>query len=124
MNPVTGLSLGRVAIGAFSLARPDAAATAFGLDPATNPQTPYVVRLFGSRELALGALTLMTRGKGRAAVVLLGVGVDAADVATGYLGPKEGQVPARTGALMVGPAALAIVLGLAGLKRRRPAVSA
>lgn len=120
MNPVTGLSLGRVAIGAFSLARPGTAATAFGLDPVANPQAPYLMRLFGSRELALGTVTLLARGRGRAGVVLLGVAVDAADVATGYLGPQEGQVPARTGAMLVGPAALAIVMGLAGLRTRRP----
>lgn len=116
MNPVTGLSLGRIGIGALALARPDVAAKAFGLDPVTNPQASYVTRLFGSREIALGTITLLSRGKARGGIVLLGVGVDAADVATGYLGPKEGQVTSRAGATLVGPAILAVLMGLAGLR--------
>ncbi|GAA4126005.1 hypothetical protein GCM10022215_34990 [Nocardioides fonticola] len=120
MNPVTGLSLARIGIGALALARPDTAAQAFGLDPASNPQATYVTRLFGSREIALGTITLLSRGKARPGIVLLGVGVDAADVATGYLGPKEGQVSTKAGATLVGPAILAVLMGLAGL---RPAKS-
>ena len=118
MNPVTGLSLARIGIGALALARPDTAARAFALDPTTNPQAAFVTRLFGSREIALGTITLLSRGKARSGIVLLGVGVDAADVATGYLGPKEGQVPSRTGATLVGPALLAVVMGLAGLRTK------
>lgn len=120
MNPVTGLSLARIGIGALALARPATAASAFGLDPSSNPQAAYVTRLFGSREIALGTITLLSRGKARSGIVLLGVGVDAADVATGYLGPKEGQVSTKAGATLVGPAILAVLMGLAGL---RPAAS-
>ncbi|MBZ5733931.1 DUF4267 domain-containing protein [Nocardioides sp. TRM66260-LWL] len=116
MNPVTGLSLGRIAIGAFSLARPQQAATLFGLDPVANPQAPYVIRLFASREIALGTATLVSRGRGRAGLLLLGVGVDGADAATGYLGPQEGQVPQRAGQLLAGPALFAVLTGLLGLR--------
>ena len=42
MNPVIGLSLGRIAVGALALASPDVAAKLFQLDPTTNPQVPYV----------------------------------------------------------------------------------
>ena len=47
MNPVTGLSLGRIVIGAASVANPAFAAKAFGLDVVANPQTTFVMRLFG-----------------------------------------------------------------------------
>ena len=52
----------------------------------TNPQVPYVTRLFGSREIALGAATLLARGKAQRGLVLAGILVDAADAATGDLG--------------------------------------
>lgn len=126
MNPVTGLSLGRIAIGAAALARPDLVARTLGLDPVGQPQAAYMARMFGSREIALGALTLVSRGRGRAGVVLLGVGVDAADAATGYLGPREAQVTQKAGAMLTGPAVVAMVVGLLGLRTRSsaPAVEA
>lgn len=116
MNPVTGLSLGRIAIGALSLARPSTAAVAFGLTPSTQPEVAYVTRLFGSREVALGTATLLSRGKGRTALVLLGVGVDLADAVTGHLGPREGQVSRRAGATLLGPALGAVAAGVLGLR--------
>lgn len=116
MNPVTGLSLGRVAIGALALARPSTAAVAFGLTPAAQPEVAYVTRLFGSREIALGTATLLARGKGRTALVLLGVGVDVADAVTGHLGPREGQVTKRAGATLLGPALGAVAAGVLGLR--------
>jgi hypothetical protein len=121
MNPVTGLSLGRIAIGAAALARPDLVARTLGLDPVGQPQAAYMARMFGSREIALGTLTLATRGRGRAGVVLLGVGVDAADAATGYLGPREAQVTQKAGAMLTGPAVLAMLVGVLGLRTRSSA---
>ena len=122
MNPVTGLSLGRIAIGALSLARPDLASQALALDATANPQVPYAVRLFGSREIALGAITLLSSGKARRNAVLLGIGVDGADVMTGLLGPREGQVGRRTGMAMVGVAAGAVLAGISGLRVKRKAI--
>ena len=53
MDPVTGLSLGRIALGVASLVRPERASTGFGLDAAASPGLPYVLRLFGAREMML-----------------------------------------------------------------------
>ena len=61
MNPVTGLALGRIAIGATALASPDLAGKLFRLDVAANPQLPYMSRMFGSREIALGRNELVER---------------------------------------------------------------
>ncbi|HEY0902498.1 MAG TPA: DUF4267 domain-containing protein, partial [Marmoricola sp.] len=96
MNPVIGLSLGRVAVGSVALANPDLAAKLFQLDPATNPQLPYLTRLFGSREIALGLITLLARGKAQRNIVVAGILVDAADAATGYLAMQEGSVSKKT----------------------------
>ena len=117
MNPVIGLSLGRIAVGVVSFARPDVAATMFGLDLDSNPQGPYVARLFGSREIALGTMTLLAQGKARRNLVLAGIGVDLADAATGVLGIQDRSVSTRTGAMLIGPAIGAVLAGVAGLRR-------
>jgi len=119
MDPVTGLSLGRIAVGAVAFARPDVAAGLFGLDLANNPQSPYVTRLFGSREIAIGALTLVSRGTTRRNLVLAGIGIDLADAVTGVLGIQDKSVPAKTGAMLVAPAVGAVFSGIAGLRARR-----
>jgi hypothetical protein len=118
VNPVTGLSLGRIAVGAISFARPGLAATMFGLDVENNPQGPYLARLFGSREIALGTMTLVARGTTRRNLVLAGIGVDLADAATGVLGIQDRSVSSRTGAMLIGPAVAAVVAGVAGLRSR------
>ncbi len=116
MNPVTGLSLGRIAVGLLSFARPALAAKLFGIDIENNPQGPYLARLFGSREIAIGSATLLARGTTRRNLVLAGIGVDLADAATGALGIQDKSVPKRTGAMLIGPALGAVVAGIAGLR--------
>lgn len=118
MNPVIGLSFGRVAIGTVALANPDLATKLFRLDPATNPQLPYLTRLFGSREIALGLITLLARGKTQRNVVLAGILVDAADAATGYLAMQEGTVSKKTALTLIAPAVGAVGSGISGLFRR------
>ncbi len=118
MNPVIGLSLGRVAVGSVALANPDLAAKLFQLDPATNPQLPYLTRLFGSREIALGLVTLLARDTSRRGVVAVGILVDAADAATGYLAMQEGTVSKKTALTLIAPAVGAVGSGLSALFRR------
>jgi hypothetical protein len=116
VDPLIGLSLGRIAVGAVSLARPDTAAGLLGLDARAQPQAGYVARLFGSREIALGALTLLARGKARRHVLLAGIAVDVADAAAGALGVRDRSISARAGATMIGPALGAVVTGVRGLR--------
>ncbi len=118
MNPVIGLSLGRIVVGIVSFAQPALAAKMLGLDVASNPQGPYLARLFGSREIAIGAATLMARGKTRRNLVLAGIGVDASDAAAGVLGIQDKSVPARAGAMLIVPAILAVLSGFAGLRSK------
>lgn len=115
MNPVTGLSLGRIVIGALSVANPPMAAKAFGLDVVSNPQTTFVMRLFGAREIALGAATLVASGRGRAGMVLLGVGVDASDAYAGLVGPRTDGLDPKSGMVMTAVAGGAVLAGLLGL---------
>jgi hypothetical protein len=118
VNPVIGLSLGRIAVGVVSFARPGLAAKMLGVDVVNNPQGPYLARLFGSREIALGTATLLARGKTRRNLVVAGIGVDLADAATGVLGIQDKSVSVRTGGMLVGPAIGAVLSGVAGLRPR------
>ena len=120
MNPVIGLALGRIAVGSAALANPHAAAKIFQLDPVSNPQVPYVTRLFGSREIALGVATLVTRGKAQKGLIGLGILVDAADAGTGYLAMQDGSVSRKTAMTLIAPAVGAVGSGLIGLLRRSP----
>jgi hypothetical protein len=116
MNPVTGLSLGRIAIGTAALARPDLVTRMFGVDVAANPQAGFVARLFGSREVALGVATLAASGRGRTVLVLLGAGVDLADAVAGHLAPREQGLEVLDARVMTGVASGAVLSGLLGLR--------
>lgn len=119
MDPVTGLSLGRIAVGVVALAHPPLAATVLGLDHEAHPQAGYVGRLFGSREIALGALTLLARGPARRPLLAAGIAIDLADAATGAMGVRDRVVSARSGAMLIGPALGAVASGVAGMRRPR-----
>jgi hypothetical protein len=119
MNPVNGLALGRIAIGATALASPALAARLFGLDLARNPQLPYLSRLFGSREIALGAITLLAKGSARRKLVALGMAIDGADGFAGYDAMRSGSVSQSTGMLLTAPAVGAVVAGAVGLVAER-----
>ncbi len=118
MNPVIGLSLGRISIGAAAVANPEFAARVFQLDPVSNPQLGYVTRLFGIREVALGVATLMSSGRTRTGMIGLGILVDTADGATGYLAMQDGTVSRKTAMALMGPAVGAVASGLVALVRR------
>jgi hypothetical protein len=117
MNPVIGLSLGRIAIGTVALANPNLAAKAFQLDASANPQLSYVTRLFGSREIAIGLVTVLARGSSRRNLVVAGILIDAADAATGYVGMKDGTISKKTAFTLMAPAVGAVASGLAGRRK-------
>jgi hypothetical protein len=115
MEPVTGLAYGRIAVGTVALVSPSLAARLLLLDKRANPQLPYMTRLFGSREIALGALTVASSGAARERLVQVGIAVDGADVLTGLAGAVSGAVPKKAGILMALVAAGAVATGVGGL---------
>ncbi|WP_139983289.1 hypothetical protein [Nocardioides litoris] len=119
MNPVTGLALGRIAVGVASLARPELVGRTMGI-PSSHP---LLTRWFGTREVALGAATLLTSGSAQRTLVLIGVAVDGADAATAYAGVQDDELPANPGYALVGVAAGAVVSGLLGLRVRKRGVA-
>jgi hypothetical protein len=118
MNPALGLAAARVVIGGAALAAPDLGSKLFRLDPEANPQLPYMTRLFGSREVVLGAATLLAGGKTRRNLVLAGIAVDAADAAAAYLAGESRAVDRGTTVALTVPAVAAVLAGVAGLRRR------
>lgn len=116
MNPALGLAAARLAIGGTAVAAPDFGSKLFRLDAVGNPQLPYMTRLFASREIALGAATLLASGKVRRNLILAGIAVDAADAAAAWL---AGEAKAVDRSVMVGlaaPAVLAVAAGIAGVR--------
>ena len=118
MDPVTGLASGRVALGTLALLSPNLATRLLLLDGRANPQLPYVTRLFGSREIALGSLTLASSGAARERLVQVGIAVDGADVLTGVAAAASGAVPKKAGILLALVAAGAVATGIGGLTQR------
>lgn len=117
MNPALGLAAARVLIGGVAVASPELGTRLFRLDPAANPQLPYMARLFGAREIALGAATLLARGTTRRNLVLAGIAVDAADAAAAYLAGESRAVDRTTMVALAAPAAAAVLAGVSGLRR-------
>jgi len=118
MDPVLGLSLGRIVIGVGSVASPSLTAKAFGLSPADNPQMGYFTRMFGVREIALGTLTLLAKGDARRTMVLAGMAVDGGDAATGAIALARKEVPLLTGGMLIAVALGAVGSGAAALTQQ------
>jgi hypothetical protein len=116
MDPITGLAIGRIVVGATSLLSPRLADKLFLLNAGTNPQLPFVTRLFGSREIALGGLTLVATGAARRQLVQVGIAVDGADAVTGLIGAANGSVSKPAGILMTLVAGGAVATGVLELQ--------
>ncbi|HWU23489.1 MAG TPA: DUF4267 domain-containing protein [Nocardioides sp.] len=117
MDPVTGISLGRILIGICAFLAPELTAKVFGLTPATNPHLPYMTRMFAAREVAVGGLTLASSGTTRRTLALVGVAIDASDAATGALELQANRIPKSAGIMLIGVATGAVVSGAIGALR-------
>jgi hypothetical protein len=118
MNPVAGLAIGRIVIGLAMFVAPRLGARLFRLD-GSGSATPYIGRLFASREIALGAATLAASGETRNRLVAAGVAVDAADGVAAVVSAKSGDVGKIVGGLLLAPAIGAVAVGLGEVLRSR-----
>lgn len=119
MDPITGLSLGRIALGATAIAAPDLALKLFQLDGRANLQLPYMTRMFASREIALGTITLLAPRGARKSIVAMGMAVDGADAFAGYDAWQSGSVSRSTGTMLMIPAVGAVLAGALGILTER-----
>ncbi|MFI4977226.1 MAG: hypothetical protein ACHQC8_00890 [Solirubrobacterales bacterium] len=113
LNALVGL---RMAVGVASWATPRLAGKLFGLDAEANPQSPYLARLFGARDLALAWGALGAEGNARRQWLAAGLASDAADVLAGVAGGRGGYLPKVTSVLVSGTALSAVALGTAALR--------
>jgi hypothetical protein len=113
LNTLAGL---RLVVGVASWATPRAAGKLFGLDAVANPQAPYLARLFGARDVALGWGALSTEGETQRQWLLAGLACDVADALAGIAGGRGGYLPKLTSALVSGTALAAAALGGAALR--------
>ena len=111
---LTGL---RLAIGSAVWLAPRQTARLFGLDPHENPATPYVARLFGARNVALGAVLLDGDDAEVDRWIGYGIALDAADVLASLGGGIRGYLPKRAAVMTGLTAAAAVALGLVARER-------
>ncbi len=113
------LAIGRIAIGAVALLFPTLAARLFMLKVTSNPQLPYMTRLFAAREIAVGALALTAPESSRTSMVGLGMAIDGSDAIAGIAATRSGAVSKPVGALLTGAALGAVAAGASTFANRR-----
>jgi hypothetical protein len=109
---MTNLARGRVALGLAAFAAPKLTVKVAGLGGGADPGRDYMVRMFGAREIALGAGYLLSgEDSGRRLWARLGLAVDSLDLVSGLKTRKglpvwvtAGTVAAAGGAAAVGAA--------------------
>ena len=102
---VMAIAAGRVAIGASAYLAPNLSGRLFGLDPDGNPQASYLGRLFGARDVALGAGALRSPKKQKDSWVAAGMACDVADVGAGAMAGIRGTLPPAAAAMVTVTAA-------------------
>jgi hypothetical protein len=118
MNPgtaINALSGLRVAVGVGAYAAPALTGKLFGLQPRRNPQSPYLARLFGVRDLALAGGTLASGGDARRTWLIAGLACDVADAGAAWLGHRAGYLSGGTAVMLAAPAVAAVAMGAVAL---------
>ena len=105
------LAVGRVVLGSIALVFPTLAARLFMLKVKSNPQLPYMTRLFAAREIAVGALTLNAPESARTSMTGLGMAIDGSDAVAGIAATRSGAVSKPVGVLLTGAALGAVAAG-------------
>jgi hypothetical protein len=118
-DTVKALAIGRIALGAVALFFPALAARLFMLKVKSNPQLPYMTRLFAAREIAVGALTLTAPESARTSMIGLGMAVDGSDAIAGVAAARSGAVSKPVGVLLTGGALAAVAAGASTFVNRR-----
>jgi Domain of unknown function (DUF4267) len=120
LSHITSLAITRLAVGGSAFATPRLAGRVFGLDVDANPQAPYLARLFGVRDAALGIGILTSQGAARRQWLLIGVACDAGDVLAGLAAGRAGALPKATTAVVTATAVSAVVMGALALREVPP----
>jgi hypothetical protein len=116
MSGLAALTVIRALIGTTTWLAPRLSGRLFGLDPAANPQLPYVARLFAIRDLALAVGLQSSDGDARRLWIQMGIASDAADAVAGALAGRRGELSPASAVLVTVPALVGVGLGVAALQ--------
>lgn len=105
------MAVGRIVLGAASLAAPTALGRSLGAEP--TAELNYMTRVFGGRAVALGASYLMADGGDRTRLQLLALGVDISDTVAGAGHLVRGDTPRTAMAKLVALTGTYAALGAA-----------
>ncbi|WP_242900588.1 hypothetical protein [Actinomadura terrae] len=111
---MVNLAAARVSLGVAALAAPGLTAKVLGLG-GSDPGRDYLARMFGAREVALGAGYLLSDRSGRRMWTRVGCAVDTVDIMSG-LRTRPG-LPLWSTAAGTGIAAVAATLGAAKITK-------
>ena len=106
-------------IGVVSLLFPTLAARGFMLKVSSNPQLPYLMRLFAAREIAVGAVTLAAPESASTSMTSLGMAIDGSDAMAGFAAARSGAVSKPVGVFLTGAALGAVAAGASTFADRR-----
>ena len=105
----------RMVVGAAAIAAPGHVFTGAGLDGRRNPQLPVLSRMFGIRDLVLGAGALGTSAAERRRWLQAGIAADAVDLVAAIAGARSGRLSTREAIMLGIPATAGTALGIAAL---------
>jgi len=112
---IAALAIGRIAAGILAWISPQLTARAFGME-ADSGQSHYAWRLFGVRDVVIGAGSLLSSGTQRRAFVTAGLACDVGDGAAGAVAMKRGDFARSAAGAPVTVPVLAIALGAWALR--------
>lgn len=115
MDNTSSLAVARIVMGAAAWLAPENRLWSATMGSSTPA---YSMRLFGAREVALGAMTLMAGPSVRPTLLKVGVAVDSADAVASLLATRAGSLDKVRGVLLTGMAVAGVGTGVAGLQQR------
>lgn len=119
VDPVSYLAGIRLGFGVASMAAPRVTARLFGVDTGAQPAVPFALRLFGARNLLLGAALLhLERVSDRRAFLAANLLVDVSDALSAVAAGRRGELSLTTTVLAIMPPSVEIGLGLSAITRR------
>lgn len=116
-DPLVPLSLLRTTLGVGGFLTPRLGLRVLGISRWT-PETPYFVRVFASRDAALGVLTLLAAPADRAMLLKVGLAVDGSDALASLLALRAGSIGRGTGVVLTAASLAAVATGAVALGHR------
>ncbi len=107
---VQGMAAASIGFGVLGALAPGALLKTYGTD--ASPSTRSITRIWGTRNIVLGVLTLQLDGEAQDTVLDAAIGLNIADSVLGLIGPRLDGSSARAG--LLASATSGFFAGLAG----------